>query len=78
MPMLAAEIASTSAKPSMILPRNRKAGSQDAAGPDGARPGDVDCCDDPTSTPRNSFLENRQFREREFPGSDRPKIEQNG
>ena len=60
MPMLAAEIASTTAKPSMILPRNRKVGNFDDIDVDPAR------SDNPTATPRLRS-ENQRNRERERP-----------
>src|SRR4029453_7131448 len=60
MPMLTTVIASTTAKPSMTLPRNRNVGSLT----------DIDCgqtrFDDPTSNPR-LLPKNQQNRERELP-----------
>src|ERR1700737_2091156 len=66
MPMLAAEMASTTAKPSMTLARNRKVGSLT----------DIDCgqtrFDNPTRTPVFFPIDSRN-RERELPDST-PKI----
>src|SRR5258706_7024384 len=59
MPMLATVIASTTAKPSMILPRNRNVGS--LTGIDRGRAH----FDNATSNPR--LPQNQQNREREFP-----------
>src|SRR6266700_224921 len=60
MPMLATVMASTTAKPSMTLPRNRNVGSLT----------DIDCgqtrFDNPTSNPR-LLPKNQQNRERELP-----------
>src|SRR4051812_49313903 len=52
MPMLAADMASTTAKPSMILPRNRKVGSF----------GDIDC--EPTQDLPAALFNNRRVRKR--------------
>src|ERR1700694_533796 len=59
MPMLAADTASTAAKPSMILPRNRRVGSF----------GDTDCELTPNPRPDSKT----QHRERELPDPT-PKI----
>src|SRR5436189_6116475 len=60
MPMLATVIASTTAKPSMTLPRNRKVGSLTDIDRGHAR------FDNPTSNPR-LLPKNQQNRERELP-----------
>src|SRR6266487_6908379 len=60
MPMLATVIASTTAKPSMTLPRNRNVGSLTDIDRGHAR------FDNPTSNPR-LLLKNQQNRERELP-----------
>src|SRR5882757_1103670 len=60
MPMLATVIASTTAKPSMTLPRNRNVGSFTDIGRGHAR------FDNPTSNPR-LVPKNQQNRERELP-----------
>src|SRR6266568_8011017 len=60
MPMLATVIASTTAKPSMTLPRNRNVGSLTDIDRGHAR------FDNPTSNPR-LLPKNQQNRERELP-----------
>ena len=64
MPMLTAEIASTTAKPSMILPRNRKVGSLG---------NDIDCgqmrFNDPTRDP-HPFSKTSRHREAPAPEPD--------
>jgi hypothetical protein len=60
MPMLAAEMASTTAKPSMTFPRNRKVGSFTDIDRGQTR------FNNPTSNPRFRS-ENRENRERELP-----------
>jgi hypothetical protein len=70
MPMLTAETASTTAKPSMIFARNRKVGSFN----------DIDrgraCFDNPTSNSR-SISETKENRERKLPDPKR-KLNENG
>src|SRR5713101_52278 len=61
MPKLATVIASTTAKPSMTLPRNRNVGSLTDI--DGGQTR----FDNPTSNPRLLLPKNQQNRERELP-----------